>query len=276
MLVLLSLILLTISFRESSHGPLHRFQGYASTVTKPFQVVADRIAQPLEDAYGWFHGMLRAKDENKKMHQELESLRQQRARQKNAEAEAARLEVLLKYEHSSRFPQDYSKVNVEVMTPATGAFEQTVVIAAGQNRDIRVDDPVVIGDGLVGRISQVGPTTSKVTLVSDPGFAASARDLRTGAEGIVRHQTTGSDVLILDGVKIDKRVYKGDSIITSGWRRPDLSSLYPNGISIGRITSFSQSDVDPNIEIQVEPSVDFSSLEAVIVLISKNRQVGGP
>lgn len=276
MLVLLSLILLTISFRESSSGPLHRFQGYGSAVTKPFQVVADRIARPFEDAYGWIHGMLRAKDENKTMRQELENLRQQRARQKNAEAEVTHLEVLLNYEHSSRFPQDYSKVNVEVMTPATGAFEQTVVIAAGQNRDIRIDDPVVVGDGLVGRISQVGPTTSKVTLVSDPSFAASARDLRTGAEGIVRHPATGSDVLILDDVKIDQRVREGDSIITSGWRRPDISSLYPAQISIGRIASFSQTDVNPNKQIQVEPSVDFSSLEAVIVLISKNRQVGSP
>ncbi len=274
-LVLLSLALLTVSFRESSNGPLHRFQGYGSAVTKPFQVVADRIAQPFEDAYGWIHGMLRAKDENKKMHQELENLRQQRARQKNAEAEVKRLEALLNYEHSSRFPEDYLKVNAEVVTPATGAFEQTIVIAAGQNRDIRVDDPVVVGDGLVGRISQVGPTTSKVTLLSDPGFAVSARDLRTGVEGIVRHQATGS-ALILDDVKIEKQVREGDSIITSGWRRPDLSSLYPARISIGRISSFSQSDVDPNKRIQVEPSVDLSSLEAVVVLIAKNRQAGGP
>jgi len=83
-------------------------------------------------------------------------------------------------------------------------------------------------------------------------------------------------VLILDGVKIDQRVREGDSIITSGWRRPDLSSLYPAGISIGTITSVNRSDVDPNIQIQVEPSVDFTSLEAVVVLISKNRQVSGP
>ncbi len=276
MLVLLSLILLTISFRESSNGPLHRAQGYGSATAKPFQVVADRIAQPFRDAYGWFHDTLKAKDENKKMREELESLRQQRAQQKNAEAEAARLEALLNYEHSARFPTDYSKVNVEVMTPATGAFEQTIVIAAGQNRDIRVDDPVIVGDGLAGRVSQVGPTTSKVTLVSDPSFAASARDLRTGAEGIVRHPATGSDVLILDGVKKEKEVGKGDSIITSGWRRPDLSSLYPSGISIGRITSVNQNDVDPNKQIQVDPSVDFTSLEAVIVLISKNRRVGSP
>ena len=272
--MLLSLALLTISFRESSNGPLHRFQGYGSSATKPFQVVADHIAQPFQDGYGWIHGMLRAKSENKRMHQELENLRQQRARQKNAEAEVTRLESLLSYEHSSRFPQDYLSVNAEVMTPATGAFEQTIVIAAGQNRDIKLNDSVVVGDGLIGRISQVGPTTSNVTLVSDPSFAVSARDLRTGVEGIVRH--TGSNVLILDGVKIDQRVREGDSIITSGWRRPDLSSLYPAGISIGTITSVNQSDVDPNKQIQVAPSVDFTSLEAVVVLIPKNRQVGGP
>jgi rod shape-determining protein MreC len=274
--VLLSLALLTISFRESPNGPLHRFQGYGSSATKPFQVVADRVAQPFEDCYGWFHDMLKAKNENKAMSKELENLRRQRARQKNAEAEVAQLESALNYEHSARYPQDYGQVNVEVTTPATGPFEQTIVVAAGQNRDIRVDDPVVVRDGLVGRISQVGPTTAKVTLVSDPSFAASARDLRTGAEGIVRHPATGSDVLILDGIKTDQRVRVGDSIITSGWRRSDLSSLYPAQISIGRITSFRQTDVDPDKQIQVEPTVDFSSLESVIVLIPKNRQAGGP
>jgi len=273
-LVLLSLAFLTVSIRESSNGPLHRFQGYGSTATKPFQVVADRVAQPFQDGYGWIHGMLQAKDENKKLNQELESLRRSRVRQKNAEAEVAQLEALLNYERAPRFPQDFREVNVEVMTPATGPFEQTIVIAAGQNRDIRINDPVVVGDGLVGRISQVGPTTSKVTLVSDPTFAASARDLRTGAEGIVRHPAGGSDVLILDGVKVDKKVREGDSVITSGWVRPDLSSLYPREISIGRITSVGQSDVNPTKQIQVEPTVDFTALDAVIVLISKNRQAG--
>ncbi len=275
-LVLLSLALLTISFRESSGGPLHRFQGYGSEATRPFQVVADRIAQPFEDGYGWFRGLLRAKDENKKLNQELETLRQARVKQMNAEAEATHLETILHYEHSPGFPQDYLNVNAEVITPATGPFEQSIVIAAGHNRDIRLDDPVVVGDGLVGRISQVGPTTSKVTLVSDPSFAASARDLRTGAVGIALHPTGGSDVLTLNDVSTSQKVSEGDSIITSGWRRPDLSSLYPQGISIGRVTSAYQNDVNPDWQIQIEPSVDFSSLEAVIVLIQKNRQVGGP
>ena len=275
MLVLLSLALLTVSFRESSSGPMHRFQGYGSAVTKPFQVVADRIAKPFKDGYGWIHGMLKAKSENRRMQKELENLRQQRARQKNAEVEVAHLERLLNYEHTARFPQDYRSVNTEVITPPTGAFEQTIVIAAGQNRDIRLNDTVVVDAGLVGLISQVGPTTSKVTLVSDPSFAASARDLRTGAVGIVRHPASGSNVLILDDVKIDQKVKAGDSIITSGWRRPDLSSLFPARISIGTITSVNRSDVDPNQLIQVAPSVDLSSLYAVVVLIPKSR-IGGP
>jgi rod shape-determining protein MreC len=274
-LALLSLMLLTVYFRESSNGPLHDLQGRGSQIMKPFQVVADRVSQPFEDAYDWAHEMRSAKNENKELRKELKKTRQDLAQRKNALAEVAQLGSILRYERSPRFPRDYRAVNVEVMTPAFGPFEQTIVIAAGQNREIRIDDPVINADGLVGRISQVGPTTSKVTLVSDPGFAASARDLQTGAEGIVRHPTTGSDVLRLDGVKVEQRVRDGDSIVTSGWRRPDLSSLYPAGISIGRIATYSQTDVDPDKQIQVDTSVDFSSLHTVIVLIPKNRQVGG-
>jgi rod shape-determining protein MreC len=275
-LVLLSLMLLTISFRESSSGPLHRLQGYGSQGTRPFQVVADRIAKPFEDLSGWVHKMLAAKKENKKLRAQLKRLLQQRAQQKNAEAEAKRLESLLHYERSSQFPRDFSPVNSQVLSPASGPFDQTIVIAGGKNRDVRIDDPVINEDGLVGRIAQVGPTTSKVTLVSDSSFAASARDLRTGAEGIVRHPSTGSDVLMLDGVKVDQRIGNNDSIVTSHWRRLDLSSLYPDGISIGHISSYRRVDVNPEYEIQVEPSVDFSSLDAVIVLIPKTRQAGGP
>ena len=276
-LALLSLVLLTIYFRESSNGSLHRVQGHGSQITRPFQVVADRIARPFEDAYSWMHDMNKAKNENKKLREDVKNLRQELAQHKNSEAVALRLASVLRYESSPSFPQDYDAVNAQVMTPASGPFEQTIVIAGGKNRGINVDDQVINEDGLVGRISQIGPTTSKVTLLSDPNFAVSARDLqsKTDAQGIVRHPATGSDVLMLDEVKIDQVVKEGDSIVTSGWRRQDLNSLYPSGIPIGRITSYSRSDVNPDIQIQVEPSADFSSLDVVIVLVPKTRGVNG-
>ena len=96
-LVLLSLVLLTISFRESSSGPLHRFQGYGSEATRPFQVVADRIARPFEDGYGWIHSMSKAKKENKQLRQDVKHLTQQLEQQKNNGDEARHLAAVLRF-----------------------------------------------------------------------------------------------------------------------------------------------------------------------------------
>jgi rod shape-determining protein MreC len=252
---------------------LHTLQGYGAEATQPFQVAADRVAKPFEDAYSWFNDVREAKKKNKQLRRELNQARQDLAQRENAIARAEKLAALLRFEDLPTFPTDYEAVNAEVISPASGPFEQTIVIAGGENREVRVDDPVISEDGLVGRISQVGPTSSKVTLVSDPSFAAGARDLQseTDAEGTVRHPATGSDVLMLDGVKKEHKVHEGDSIVTSGWHEPALSSLYPAGIPIGRITSFSQTDVNPYKQIQVDPAVDFSSLQVVVVLIPRNR-----
>jgi rod shape-determining protein MreC len=273
-LVLCSLVLLTISFRESSNGPLHRFEGHASQVLRPFQVAADRVAQPFQDAYGWLHGLANARSENERLRKELEQLRQEQTQAGVAESELTSLERLLRYEHAPRFPQDYGAVNSEVLSGPTGVFQQTIVIAGGSNRGIAIDDPVVDPAGLVGRISQVGPTTSQVTLLEDVTFAASAEDLKTGAQGIATHASGSPETLNLDGVTKDKVVNVGDPIITSGWHRADLSSIYPRGITIGVVTSQSQTDVDTYKTIQIRPSVDFGSLQNVIVLVPRGRARG--
>jgi rod shape-determining protein MreC len=54
--------------------------------------------------------------------------------------------------------------------------------------------------------------------------------------------------------------------VTAGWRAGGLSSLYPQGIPIGEVTSFGLTDTDVFQQVQVEPYVDFGALDAVIVL----------
>ena len=58
LLVLVSLALITVSFRETSDGPLHGVQNAGAAVMKPFEVAADRIARPFRDAYNWFDGLI--------------------------------------------------------------------------------------------------------------------------------------------------------------------------------------------------------------------------
>ena len=59
--------------------------------------------------------------------------------------------------------------------------------------------------------------------------------------------------------------------VTAGWRTGRLESLYPKGIQIGRVTSVGQADTDLYKQVQVEPFADVGSLDAVIVLVPKDR-----
>ena len=75
-LAVLSLALITISFRETSSGPAHGFQSVGATVLRPFEIAADRVARPFQDAYNWVHGLATAHNENKKLRAEVQDLRQ--------------------------------------------------------------------------------------------------------------------------------------------------------------------------------------------------------
>ena len=76
-LCVLSLALVTVYFRESDSGFLHGLQSTGASVLRPFEVAADRVASPFEDASSWFGGLLHAKSDNKKLRKEVDELRAQ-------------------------------------------------------------------------------------------------------------------------------------------------------------------------------------------------------
>jgi len=264
-LVLLSVILITVYFRESPNGGLHGVQGVGATILRPFQVGIERVVRPFRDMYGYFDGLVAAKGENERLRAEVEQLRHQVIQNGAAFQENRRLRELLGYRAPAAYPADYRPLHAAVVSHAS-QFEQQIVIAAGSDDGVRLNDPVVNPDGLVGRVTAVAPRTAQVTLLTDDTSAVSAQDLRTGASGIVRHGRTGGTSLILDFVQKKYVVARGDVIVTAGSTRGELASLYPRGIPIGKVTFEGQSDTDLYKRIQVEPFVDFDSLDSVIVL----------
>jgi rod shape-determining protein MreC len=267
-LVVLSLALITLSFRSSTLTPV---QDAGSTVLRPFQVAGERIARPFRDAGGWLSGLVDAKSENKRLKQEVDDLRNQVYANQDAARQNDELRKLLQYVDSPRFPQDYDYVSTSVISPPQSRYEQTVVIAAGRRDGVHVDYPVVTADGLVGKVTAAGATVSKVVLLTDESSAVSATDLQqVGASGIVKHGQGGVDTLILDRVGKEQQVAEGDPIITAGSPgSTKLPSIYPRGIKIGVVTSVGQKDTDLYKQIQVQPFVDFSSLRSVLVLVPK-------
>jgi rod shape-determining protein MreC len=268
-LVLASLALLSVYFRESETGPLHDAQDAGASVIHPFQVAAERIAQPFQDAYGWAGDVLDAKSDAERYRREVERLRQQVIQNQTAVRQNAQLRRLLRYRQGSAFPRDYNGVAARIIGRTPGQFEQQVLIAAGTNARVHVNDPVVTAAGLVGRVTKVSRRSSRVTLLTDETSAVSALDLRTGAAGIVGHGIAAGDALVLDRVTKADVVNAGDVVITAGWRSGRLASIYPRGIPIGIVTSVGQLDTDIYKRIEVDPFVDFTSLDSVLVLVEK-------
>ena len=270
-LVLLSLALVTLSFREDDDGPVASVQEGVGTVLRPFQVAADRIAEPFRDAYGWVDSLFDARSDAERLRKENETLRQLVVQAELDERENERLSKLLKYRSGPRFPEGYEGIATSVIARPAGAYAQAIVIAVGANDGIEVDDPVVTQKGLVGRVSRVGSRTAQVTLLNDDQSAVSALDVSTDAAGIVRPGQGPRAPLRLDRVAKEAEVRLGDTIVTAGWRSQRLSSIYPRGILIGRVTSVGRTDTDLYTQVQVTPFADLGSLEAVLVLIPKDR-----
>jgi rod shape-determining protein MreC len=273
MLVVLSLMMITIYFREAPTGGLHTAQDMGATVLRPFQVGAERVAQPFRDVYGWFADLFRARSENERLRRELAATRRLAIQSRAAVLEIRELSAALEYRRQAAYPQDYAPIAAAVIAyPAQ--FGQSISIAAGSSDGVRLDDPVVSPSGdLVGRVTQLSPRTAKVLLLTDGSSAVSAEDVETGARGVALAGRLGSGSLVLGLVKKRDVVNEGDTIITAGSEQSGrFGSFYPRDIPIGRVSFVSQADTDLYKRVQIDPFVDFDSIRTVQVLVRAERR----
>jgi rod shape-determining protein MreC len=271
-LVALSLALITGYFRESDTGPLHDVQSATASVLHPFQVGAERVARPFQDAYGWLAGFFHAKSENEQLKAQIRLLRIQAIQNATAAQENVQLRRALEYKSGPSYPGGFDQIGARITNHVPSAFRQEVGISAGRSDGLRIYDPVVDADGmLVGHIAKLTGRTALVTLLTDPTFAVSGYDVQTRTHGLVKHGQGGSDTLVLDLVEKEKVVRSGDMIVTAGRRTGELPSLFPADIPVGTVTNVGQTDVDVHQSVQIEPLADFSSLSSVWVLVRKGR-----
>jgi rod shape-determining protein MreC len=271
LLVLAALALITASFRESSDGPLHDAQGAVASAVQPLEVAVERVARPFRDAYGWTKDLFGARSENERLKAENELLQQQVIQNESALQQNVQLKRLLVYREGPSFPADYDGVAAEVIARPASAFEQEIVVTAGSNDGVRLNAAVVTADGFVGTVTKVTSGAARVRLLTDESSAVSSVDLRTRASGVVVHGQSG-DSLVLDRVSKKEVVHVGDEIVTAGWRANGLASLYPKGITIGRVSFVGGLSTDLWQQVLIESDVDFPALDSVLVLVPRRPQ----
>ena len=178
-------------------------------------------------------------------------------------AENQRLREALGFAHD--LPME--SVPARVIAKEPGSFFTGVTINKGSAAGIRREMPVIANQngvqGLVGRISEVGLTTSVVMPVFDSNSFVAARLLRSRHEGLVSGAGMSDDQLTMLYVGKSARgdIAVDDVVISSGMR-----SIFPEGIRIGTVESIQGRPYETSLTIGLRPSVDFSRLEYVFVL----------
>ena len=233
-LLLLSVALLTAYFRESESGVAHSVQGGVMTVVSPLQSGTATATKPFRDAWNWVGDLFSAKSQNKALKKEVEKLRLGLAEELTTQDENEQLRELLAFQEDHVFPKGMELVTARVIDRSTSAWYSTATINAGSGDGVSVDDPVVNGQGLVGRVTKVTLNASQVMLVTDQqSFVDAMIDPgeEGSAQGIVGGSVTGD--VTLDYVDKNEKVKVGQYVVTSGRN----GSIFVKGIPIGQIES---------------------------------------
>lgn len=143
-------------------------------------------------------------------------------------------------------------------------FDRYLYLSRGRVDSVAPGQPVISGQGLVGRVMYAGERYCVVETFHEPTFALSAVDRRTGVHGIVRNRRG----VVLDYIKMNDSIAVGDSLYTSG-----MSEKFPAGILIGAV-----SNIDPGEdllfkEVWILPAVRINHLDYAYILLGDGGTV---
>ncbi|MCL4361248.1 rod shape-determining protein MreC [Candidatus Dependentiae bacterium] len=229
-----------------SNGTL---QSYFSKAAYPFLLVQNFASQKIKIFF-----------EEKKAYKELYKDHQTALNEiENLKSENVKLNALINFENQTKeiieFTKQYEAQNylfAQVIFKNLTIDNHFFLVDIGSQKGAHVDMAVIYKNFLVGRISEVFPYWSKVTLITDKSCKVSALSSRSHVHGICEGQCTNqislNFVSHLDDIKLD------DLILSSG-----QGLIFPQGFSIGKVTYCEIKGL--NYEVKLQPLVDFEKID---------------
>lgn len=174
-------------------------------------------------------------------------------------------EQLKKYLDLKDLNPDWEFVSASVVGRDPNEEFYGFTINKGSLAGVEPGDPVITESGLVGRVSKVGATYSKVETIFDPDVQVAAISAKTGDTGILTGDKKLADQNLVQLTSLDPKaaVQQGELIVTSG-----LGGVFPSGIVIGTVQSISTGSIDISLTAVLEPASEIQSVKEVFVITS--------
>lgn len=255
-LVVVSLVVLTVYFREGPSGPLHGARRVALAVGAPIASVGTSVTSPVRAVGDFLEGMGVSRERLETLEAQNEELRALVAELEEARQENERLRALVEFAEERKL----AKLGARVIRRPVDSWEGVVVIDRGSDDGVEPGMPVISAQGLVGQVAEVSARSASVRLLTDSQAGVAAMIQSTRALGVVRGSIGGT--LSLDFLDRELLPEVGDVVLTSG-----LGGVYPKGIVVGDVSSVDdrRGELYPRIVIASRVPVD--RLEEVFVLV---------
>jgi rod shape-determining protein MreC len=264
-LVSVSLVTITLDYRQGDSGPLAAMGDAALTVISPLQEAVSTVTKPIGNFFSTLVRLPAIRRENAELKTRVAELESEIATSTEVSSRLNELEALLGL--STSLGPDITTKAAQVIANGVSNFEWTITIDRGSGDGIEVDMPVVAAAGLVGHVTRVAPTSAVVQLIIDPdSFVAGRLDV-SRATGLVSGEADRD--LRMGLVDTTTDVQPGERVVTAGYEIPGIAEgLYPAGILIGSVSRVLPEEADLEKFITVRPAVDFSTLDVVLVVLS--------
>ena len=256
-------------------GRLATLQSALTQFTSPAQLGATGATNVVVDWVNFFAELGRLRVRNAELEELNQTLVSENFRLSEVERENQALRELLDFAVTQpSLEMRGAQIVARVLGQDSINFQNFILLDLGSEQGIEEGMPVVTNLGLVGRITEVNPTTSKVLLITDPNSGVNAILSNSRVNGVIKGVPGGT--LIMDYIPQDVVISVGEDILTSGLTSEIGGGRFPKGIPIGQVVQIIQSDEEVSQQAIVIPAVDFAKLDLVLVITNYKPGEGLP
>lgn len=232
-----------------------------NVISTPFRTAFNYCADGITGFFDYFTEFDRISAENEQLRKENEELKKIQSDLEVLKEENAWLKDFLDVKnHNTNFEFE----DAIVIGKNSSSAHTTLMLNKGSMHGIEKGMVVIAGEGVVGRVTEVGLNTCEVRCITDVSSSIGAIVERSAMIGIVEgYYENECRFLYTTGFADASDISVGDVILSSG-----SGSIYPYGLKIGTVTKVVLDDASRSAIATVKTGVDFENVSRVMIITS--------
>ena len=264
LLIAIAFALITVDIRGGEDSPVDGARQAAATVFGPIEDGVSAAVDPVGNAVSAIRDSGERHDRIAELEKENAALKARLGSDDRNRSRLQQLDKMLKVAGAGQYGIKGAEV---IAIGAAQGFSWTITIDAGANDGLKRDMTVLNGDGLVGRVTTVGPNTATVLLANDPDFTVGTRMEGNDELGFASGQGDGPlRVELLNG---KAQIKRGDRLVTFG---SQADKPFVPGVPVGVVSRVDPSGGDLTRTLYVTPYVSFTKLDIVGVVVEAPKK----